>query len=59
MNLQMEYILVEGPFCEQLKVVGWQRIEGAKDVKEFTMSPVRRDLAKVPPQPPVPEYWVP
>jgi hypothetical protein len=27
---QWEYDLVERPFCEQLKAMGWQWIEGAK-----------------------------
>jgi type I restriction enzyme R subunit len=33
---QWEYDLVERPFCEQLKAMGWQWIEGDKDVPEFT-----------------------
>jgi type I restriction enzyme R subunit len=31
---QWEYDLVERPFCEQLKAMGWQWIEGDKDVPE-------------------------
>jgi len=36
MKTQWEYNLVERPFCEQLKVMGWQWIEGDTDVPEFT-----------------------
>ena len=36
MKIQWEYDLVERPFCEQLKAMGWQWIEGDKDVPEFT-----------------------
>jgi type I restriction enzyme R subunit len=35
-KVQWEYDLVERPFCEQLKAMGWQWIEGDKDVPEFT-----------------------
>ena len=35
-KIQWEYDLVERPFCEQLKAMGWQWIEGDKDVPEFT-----------------------
>ena len=35
-KIQCEYDLVERPFCEQLKAMGWQWIEGDKDVPEFT-----------------------
>ena len=33
---EWEYDLVEKPFCEQLKAMGWQWIEGDKDVPDFT-----------------------
>lgn len=33
---QWEYDLVERPFCEQLKAMGWQWLEGDKDVPELT-----------------------
>ncbi|HYV31862.1 MAG TPA: type I restriction endonuclease [Candidatus Binatia bacterium] len=36
MKTQWEYDLVERPFCEQLKAMGWQWIEGDKDVPDFT-----------------------
>ena len=36
MKIQWEYDLVERPFCEQLKAMGWQWIEGDKDVPDFT-----------------------
>src|SRR5207249_3645346 len=36
MKVQWEYDLVERPFCEQLKAMGWQWIEGDKDVPDFT-----------------------
>ena len=35
-KIQWEYDLVERPFCQQLKAMGWQWIEGDKDVPEFT-----------------------
>lgn len=35
-RIQWEYDLVERPFCEQLKAMGWQWIEGDTDVPEFT-----------------------
>lgn len=36
MKTQWEYDLVEKPFCEQLKAMGWQWIEGDTDVPDFT-----------------------
>ncbi len=36
MKIQWEYDLVERPFCEQLKAMGWQWIEGDTDVPDFT-----------------------
>lgn len=33
---QWEYDLVERPFCERLRAMGWQWIEGDTDVPEFT-----------------------
>jgi type I restriction enzyme R subunit len=35
-KIQWEYDLVERPFCQQLKAMGWQWIEGDKDVPDFT-----------------------
>lgn len=35
-KIQWEYDLVERPFCEQLKAMGWQWIEGDTDVPELT-----------------------
>jgi type I restriction enzyme R subunit len=35
-KIQWEYDLAERPFCEQLKAMGWQWIEGDKDVPDFT-----------------------
>ena len=35
-KVQWEYDLVERPFCEQLRAMGWQWIEGGKDVPELT-----------------------
>lgn len=35
-KIQWEYDLVERPFCQQLKAMGWQWIEGDKDVPEYT-----------------------
>ena len=34
--IQWEYDLVERPFCAQIKAMGWQWIEGDKDVPDFT-----------------------
>ena len=36
MKIQWEYDLVEQPFCEQLKAMGWQWLEGDSDVPELT-----------------------
>ncbi|HXH11877.1 MAG TPA: hypothetical protein VNP04_19200 [Alphaproteobacteria bacterium] len=36
MNVQWESDLVEKPFCEQLKVMGWQWLEGDTDVPKLT-----------------------
>ncbi|MBI3797646.1 MAG: hypothetical protein HY268_11865 [Deltaproteobacteria bacterium] len=35
-KIQWEYDLVEKPFCEQLKAMGSQWIEGDTDVPELT-----------------------
>lgn len=35
-KVQWEYDLVERPFCEQLKAMGWQWIEGETQVPKFT-----------------------
>ena len=34
--IQWEYDLVERPFCQQLKAMGWQWLEGDTDVPDFT-----------------------
>lgn len=36
MNIQWEYDLVEKPFCEQLKAMGWQWLQGDTDAPELT-----------------------
>lgn len=36
MKTQWEYDLVEKPFCEQLKGMGWDWLEGDTDVPELT-----------------------
>src|SRR4030042_4993270 len=36
MKANWEYDLVERPFCEQLKAMGWQWLEGDTDVPELT-----------------------
>ena len=36
MRTQWEYDLVENPFCEQLKTMDWQWLEGDTDVPELT-----------------------
>jgi type I restriction enzyme R subunit len=36
MKILWEYDLVEKPFCEQLKAIGWQWLEGDTDVPELT-----------------------
>ena len=36
MKIQWEYDLVEKPFCEQLKAMGWRWLEGDTDVPELT-----------------------
>jgi type I restriction enzyme R subunit len=35
-KIEWEYLLVERPFCQQLQVMGWQWLEGDKDVPELT-----------------------
>jgi hypothetical protein len=35
-KIQWEYDLVEKPFCEQLRAMGWQWLEGDTDVPELT-----------------------
>ena len=35
-KIQWEYYLVEKPFCQQLKAMGWQWIEGDTDIPDFT-----------------------
>jgi type I restriction enzyme R subunit len=43
-KIQWEYDLAERPFCEQLKAMGWQWIEGDTDVPDFTERQTFRDL---------------
>jgi type I restriction enzyme R subunit len=43
-KVQWEYDLVERPFCQQLKAMGWQWIEGDKDVPDFTERPNFREV---------------
>jgi type I restriction enzyme, R subunit len=35
-KIQWEYDLVERPFCEQLRAMGWQWVEGDPDLPEST-----------------------
>jgi len=35
-KIEWEYNLVERPFCQQVKTMGWQWIEGDPDVPYFT-----------------------
>src|SRR5216684_1270042 len=43
-KIQWEYDLVEKPFCEQLKLMGWQWIEGDPDVPESTERSSSREM---------------
>ena len=43
-KIQWEYDLVERPFCEQLKTMGWLWIEGDMDVPELTERESFRDV---------------
>ena len=36
MKIEWEYDLCEKPFCEQLKLMGWEWIEGDTDLPEST-----------------------
>lgn len=36
MKIEWEYDLAEKPFCEQLKLMGWQWLEGDTDVPYLT-----------------------
>ena len=44
MKIQWEYDLVEKPFCEQLKLMGWQWIEGDPDLPESTERASSREV---------------
>lgn len=44
MKTQWEYDLVERPFCERFKAMGWQWIEGDVDVPDFTERANFRDV---------------
>ncbi len=43
-TIQWEYELVEKPFCEQLKGMGWQWLEGDPDLPETTERASSRDV---------------
>ncbi len=43
-KIQWEYDVVERPFCQQLKAMGWQWIEGDTDVPEFTERQTFREV---------------
>lgn len=43
-KVQWEYDLVERPFCEQLRAMGWEWIEGDVDVPELTERESFRDV---------------
>lgn len=43
-KIQWEYDLVEKPFCEQLKAMGWQWLEGDTDVPELTERETFREV---------------
>ena len=54
-TIQWEYNLVERPFCEQLRAMGWSWIPGDVDVPELTERgsfrvalPIRRSRADPP-----------
>lgn len=44
MKIQWEYDFVERPFCEQLRTMGWDWIEGDVDVAELTERSSFRDV---------------
>ena len=44
MKVQWEYDLVEKPFCEQLKLMGWEWIEGDPDLPESTERASSREV---------------
>ncbi len=44
MKIQWEYNLVEKPFCEQLKTMGWEWIEGDPDLRESTERTSSREV---------------
>lgn len=41
MKIEWEYDLVEKPFCEQLKTMGWEWIKGDPDLPESTFRHLR------------------
>ena len=43
-KIQWEYDLVEKPFCEQLRLMGWQWFEGDTDVPELTERETFREV---------------
>lgn len=44
MKIEWEYDLVEEPFCEQLKAMGWEWIEGDPDLPESTERASSREV---------------
>src|SRR5215510_4049371 len=44
MKIQWESDLVEKPFCEQLRTMGWQWIEGDPDLPESTERTTSREV---------------
>jgi len=44
MKIEWEYDLVEKPFCEQLKIMGWEWIEGEPDLPESTERASSREV---------------
>ncbi|HBC86481.1 MAG TPA: restriction endonuclease subunit R [Lentisphaeria bacterium] len=44
MKIEWEYNLVEKPFCEQLKTMGWEWIEGDPDLPESTERESSREV---------------
>jgi type I restriction enzyme R subunit len=43
-RIQWEYDLAEKPFCEQLRHIGWEWIEGDPDLPESTERSVSREV---------------
>ena len=45
MKIEWEYDFAEKPFCEQLKLMGWQWLEGDTDVSYLTERESFREVA--------------